>query len=205
MKSIAASKRALQLFVSFSVTAFLFAGLIAPTVAFAEQSTSTQSSQKDQKTTKKEDKKKAKKVTSKTVTETRSIAFKTLKQNDPNTAAGQTTILQNGVNGSKKVTYKVTYPKDKKAKKTFVSEKVITAPINKIVGVGTYVAPPPAPAPAAASTSSGNSYTNVDGNQIESPSNNTTGATGVCRDGTYTHAVNHRGACSSHGGVDHWL
>ena len=31
------------------------------------------------------------------------------------------------------------------------------------------------------------------------------GATGVCKDGTYTMAKNHTGACSSHKGVDHWL
>lgn len=54
-------------------------------------------------------------------------------------------------------------------------------------------------------TSGANYYTNVDGNTIESPSANTNGATGVCNDGTYTHAVNHRGACSHHGGVSYWL
>ena len=31
------------------------------------------------------------------------------------------------------------------------------------------------------------------------------GATGKCKDGTYTMATNHTGACSSHGGVDSWL
>ena len=31
------------------------------------------------------------------------------------------------------------------------------------------------------------------------------GATGVCKDGTYTHAANHSGACSHHGGVKSWL
>jgi hypothetical protein len=32
-----------------------------------------------------------------------------------------------------------------------------------------------------------------------------TGATGQCKDGTYTKAKNHQGACSSHGGVAKWL
>src|ERR1700682_3091872 len=31
------------------------------------------------------------------------------------------------------------------------------------------------------------------------------GATGQCKDGTYTKAKNHRGACSGHGGVAKWL
>lgn len=31
------------------------------------------------------------------------------------------------------------------------------------------------------------------------------GATGECKDHTYTMSKTHTGACSSHGGVDHWL
>ncbi len=31
------------------------------------------------------------------------------------------------------------------------------------------------------------------------------GATGICNDGTYTFAQNHRGACSYHQGVAQWL
>jgi hypothetical protein len=31
------------------------------------------------------------------------------------------------------------------------------------------------------------------------------GATGECKDKTYTMSKTHSGACSSHGGVDHWL
>ena len=31
------------------------------------------------------------------------------------------------------------------------------------------------------------------------------GSTGVCKDGTYTDAKNHKGACSHHGGVAKWL
>lgn len=29
-------------------------------------------------------------------------------------------------------------------------------------------------------------------------------ATGLCKDGTETYAVNHRGACSHHDGVERW-
>jgi dihydroxyacid dehydratase/phosphogluconate dehydratase len=31
------------------------------------------------------------------------------------------------------------------------------------------------------------------------------GATGRCKDGTYTRATTHRGACSKHGGVQRWF
>jgi serine/threonine protein kinase, bacterial len=31
------------------------------------------------------------------------------------------------------------------------------------------------------------------------------GATGVCKDGTYTKSKGHSGACSHHGGVAKWL
>jgi hypothetical protein len=32
-----------------------------------------------------------------------------------------------------------------------------------------------------------------------------TNATAKCKDGTYSHAATHRGACSRHGGVAEWL
>lgn len=49
------------------------------------------------------------------------------------------------------------------------------------------------------------SYTNTDGLKVASPcKTESSGNTGVCRDGSFTSAVNHQGACSHHGGVDHW-
>jgi len=47
---------------------------------------------------------------------------------------------------------------------------------------------------ADASTSSG-----------ESVNNDPAGATAKCKDGTYSHAKTHQGACSRHGGVAQWL
>lgn len=49
----------------------------------------------------------------------------------------------------------------------------------------------PASAPAASKTASVNS--------------NPAGATAQCKDGTYSHAKTHQGACSRHGGVAKWL
>lgn len=44
-------------------------------------------------------------------------------------------------------------------------------------------------------------YTNSVGNTVESPDNNSVGATAQCNDGTYSHSQNPQGTCSSHGGV----
>jgi len=54
----------------------------------------------------------------------------------------------------------------------------------------------PAPAArAAAPTTSTTHAANTD----------PTGATAQCKDGTYSHAANHRGACARHQGVAKWL
>ena len=53
-------------------------------------------------------------------------------------------------------------------------------------------------APASAAAPSG-SY------QGKSITTSPAGATGQCKDGSYTHATHHSGACSSHGGVAKWM
>jgi len=51
----------------------------------------------------------------------------------------------------------------------------------------------PKPAPAATSAAAAND------------NNNPAGAMAQCKDGTYSHAKTHQGACSHHGGVAKWL
>ena len=57
--------------------------------------------------------------------------------------------------------------------------------------------------------SNGNSYKNVNGNTVHSPSYSSNGtpagATAQCRDGTYSFSLHHSGSCSHHGGVANWL
>jgi len=86
-----------------------------------------------------------------------------------------------------------------------VAEEPQDVPEAPSVSVTTPAAATTQTTTTTSTTSGTNYYTNVDGNTIESPSANTNGATGVCNDDTYTHAVNHRGACSHHGGVSYWL
>jgi len=54
------------------------------------------------------------------------------------------------------------------------------------------------------------SYTNHDGQAIHSPAHSRSGAvpqgaSAQCRDGAYSFSRHHRGTCSGHGGVAHWL
>lgn len=47
-------------------------------------------------------------------------------------------------------------------------------------------------------------YRNVDGNCVHRPSDNPSGASARCRDGSYSYSQNRRGTCSGHGGVATW-
>lgn len=66
---------------------------------------------------------------------------------------------------------------------------------------------------SSSSSSSGSSsgspyagtYTNSDGQQVERPDANSSGATARCKDGTDSHSKHKSGTCSGHGGVDEWL
>ncbi|HEY2194487.1 MAG TPA: DUF3761 domain-containing protein [Actinomycetospora sp.] len=51
----------------------------------------------------------------------------------------------------------------------------------------------------------GGSYTNSDGQQVERPDGNSSGATAICKDGTDSHSKHKSGTCSGHGGVREWL
>jgi len=146
----------------------------------------------------------------KRVTQTTPIPFPTSTQNDATLAKGQTKVVQVGVDGVQTTTYDVTYVNGKETSRTLVSQAVTTQPVTQIVANGTYTAPAPkptpAPAPAPAPTPScTGGYINVDGNCVPSPSNDPTGATAQCNDGTYSYSQNHSGTCSHHGGVARWL
>lgn len=56
-----------------------------------------------------------------------------------------------------------------------------------------------------ADTPADSSYTNSQGNQVNSPNYDPTGATAMCIDGTFSHSQDTQGSCSSHGGVDHLI
>lgn len=58
------------------------------------------------------------------------------------------------------------------------------------------------------SNNSYKTYTNSFGERVQSPTrynSQPSGATALCRDGTYSFSRNRRGTCSGHGGVARWL
>jgi hypothetical protein len=61
-----------------------------------------------------------------------------------------------------------------------------------------------APAPKPSVANSGGTST-VSRPASSAENNNPAGATAQCKDGTYSHAKTHQGACSHHGGVAKWL
>ena len=64
------------------------------------------------------------------------------------------------------------------------------------ISVPTYIAP---------TTCGDGYYKNSDGICVHSPSNNPSGATAECRDGTYSYSLHRSGTCSGHGGVAVWF
>jgi hypothetical protein len=84
------------------------------------------------------------------------------------------------------------------AKGAEATSKVTGAPVP---APGT-AAPPRASAKARARANSNSAVVSGSG---AAEDNNPAGAIARCKDGLYSHARNHRGACSRHGGVANWL
>ena len=82
-----------------------------------------------------------------------------------------------------------------------------SATTTKVVppaATGTAPAPATGTSPTAAANNQPHNQTNPNASG-EHPDNNPQGATAQCKDGTYSHATHHQGACSNHGGVAKWL
>lgn len=78
------------------------------------------------------------------------IPFATQQQNDSSLAAGQSVIVQRGVNGQETSIYTVTYNNGVEVSRTLKSKSVTVQPVPQITAIGTKVAAAPQ-APAAAS------------------------------------------------------
>lgn len=78
--------------------------------------------------------------------ETKPIAFGIEKQNDPTVTSGQEIVKREGQNGQQSLEWQIKKVDGKVEQRTLMSDKTTVQPINKLVAVGTYVAPTPPPA-----------------------------------------------------------
>ncbi len=78
-------------------------------------------------------------VCTKTVEETEEIEYDTKKIRTNDLYVGNNREIQEGKNGSKKLTYEVTYINGKEAERKLVNEEVIEEPVERIVEIGTKI------------------------------------------------------------------
>ena len=137
--------------------------------------------------------------TTRTETTTESIPYTSSTVFDSSKSSGTTLVTATGVNGVKTLTWTVNLINGVETGKTKVSEEVTTQPVNEVITKGTYVAPTYCP---------NGTYVNTYGNTVCSPYSSPTtpsGASAICRDGTYSFSQSRSGTCSHHGGVSRWL
>ena len=79
-------------------------------------------------------------ITEKIVEEEETIPFETItKDVSEGASSTKNKVLQEGVEGKKKVTYKIKYQNDTEIEKNKISEEIIQEPVNKIIQVSSNV------------------------------------------------------------------
>lgn len=71
------------------------------------------------------------------VTEIADIPFKVTKTYTDRLEQGQSVVVRNGQNGKKEIRYKVILKDGKEIVRTFLEEKVLKLPVNKVIAIGT--------------------------------------------------------------------
>lgn len=134
-----------------------------------------------------------KEVSTKTITEVEKIAFNEERIDDPSLAKGEEKVERDGIEGEKTVTYDVRLEDGKEVSRDKTKEEVTKEPVNKLIKIGTYVAPAtsaPTPSQSSGSSSPNSGVTNT--------------VSGYCNDGTYVtgnpSARGRANACYGHGG-----
>ncbi len=154
-------------------------------------------------------------ITTKKKTETKAVAYQTKKYNTNKLAKGKTRVDKQGKEGKREIVYEITYKDGKEISRKVISDKVTVKPVDKVVAVGTYVAPKKTTKKTTKTSSttynSGYSscpngwYINSYGNVVCRPSTRNNGtATALCRDYIYSYSQHRSGTCSHHGGVLYW-
>lgn len=78
-------------------------------------------------------------TTTRTVTKTEPVAYDKQTFNDPNVDTGKTYIKQAGRNGTRTITYEVTYEDGKEINRVEKSNEITEQPVAEITGIGTKV------------------------------------------------------------------
>lgn len=138
------------------------------------------------------------------VTEVEVIPFTEDRVDDPSLAKGEEKVERDGVNGEKTIYYTVKFEKNTEVSRDKTADKITKEPVNKLVKVGTYVAPvaPAAPIPAP---SQSQARQQAPSNSNNSPNSGVTDTvSGYCNDGTYVtgnpSARGRANACYGHKG-----
>lgn len=85
-----------------------------------------------------------KRVDVKKVTEKEPVAYQTRTEKSNSMTVGTSKVTRQGVNGEKKVTYRVTYVDGKEDGRKVVKEEIVKEPVDKIITQGTKPKPKPA-------------------------------------------------------------
>ncbi|WP_170154372.1 G5 domain-containing protein [Protaetiibacter intestinalis] len=83
-------------------------------------------------------------VTEKVIVVTEPVAFEHTTQDDPNRDVGSSAVVQQGADGTRSITYEVTYVDGVESSRIATGDEITVAPVPEITAVGTRQ---PAPAP----------------------------------------------------------
>jgi uncharacterized protein YabE (DUF348 family) len=78
------------------------------------------------------------------------LDFNTVRQDDSSLLEGKSTVARSGAEGVRDVTYRLVFRNGELAVRKVLRSKVLRAPVDQIIKVGTKQAPAPEPAPAPA-------------------------------------------------------
>ena len=109
-------------------------GTLTESIADEKIEEDTEKEEEKEETTEKQEEK----TTTKKITETETIKYSSTKQNEVNMKKGTTSVVQAGSNGTKEITYEITYDSNgKELSRKKLSEKTTKEPVNEVVKVGT--------------------------------------------------------------------
>jgi uncharacterized protein YabE (DUF348 family) len=84
------------------------------------------------------------------------LDFGTVQQNDSSLLEGKSTVARSGSAGVRDVTYRLVFRNGEITDRTVLRQKVLRAPVDEIIKIGTKQPPPPAPAPEPAAAPAAN-------------------------------------------------